>query len=85
MFLESWKEIRKLITINDFILHNCLSFTFNFRLEHNVVKGKSGVIDIQTGGGEPGVVRDKSGHLVVVSININYIILYYLCIHIKFS
>ncbi|ALC42993.1 Myo61F, partial [Drosophila busckii] len=35
-------------------------------LEHNVVKGKGGVIDIQTGA-EPGVVRDKSGHLVVVS------------------
>lgn len=35
---------------------------------HNMAKGKSGVIDIQTGGGEPGVVRDKSGHLVVVSI-----------------
>jgi len=37
-----------------------------FRLEHNVVKGKGGVIDIQTGS-EPGIVRDKSGHLVVVS------------------
>ncbi|KAI8115492.1 Myosin-IB [Lucilia cuprina] len=36
-------------------------------LEHNMVKGKSGVIDIQTGGGEPGVVRDKSGHLVVIA------------------
>lgn len=40
---------------------------FFFSLEHNMAKGKSGVIDIQTGGGEPGVVRDKSGHLVVVS------------------
>ncbi|EDW50033.1 unconventional myosin IC isoform X1 [Drosophila sechellia] len=33
-------------------------------LEHNVVKGKGGVIDIQTGA-EPGVVRDK-GHLVII-------------------
>lgn len=41
-----------------------------------MVKGKSGVIDIQTGGGEPGVVRDKSGHLVVVSIDI---VCYYKC------
>ena len=31
-----------------------------------MVKGKSGVIDIQTGS-EAGVVRYKSGHLVVVS------------------
>uniref|UniRef100_A0A1I8P1M8 Myosin motor domain-containing protein n=1 Tax=Stomoxys calcitrans TaxID=35570 RepID=A0A1I8P1M8_STOCA len=36
-------------------------------LVHNMAKGKSGVIDIQTGGGEPGVVRDKSGHLVVIA------------------
>lgn len=35
-----------------------------------MAKGKSGVIDIQTGGGETAVVRDKSGHLVVVSIYI---------------
>jgi len=35
------------------------------RVQHNVVKGKGGVIDIQTGA-EPGVVRDK-GHLVIVS------------------
>ncbi|XP_064540131.1 unconventional myosin IC isoform X1 [Drosophila montana] len=35
-------------------------------LEHNVVKGKGGVIELQTGA-EPGVVRDKSGHLVVIA------------------
>ncbi|XP_067646670.1 unconventional myosin IC isoform X2 [Eurosta solidaginis] len=35
-------------------------------LEHNVVKGKGGVIDIQTGA-EPGIIRDKGGHLVVIA------------------
>ncbi|XP_030385777.1 unconventional myosin IC isoform X2 [Scaptodrosophila lebanonensis] len=35
-------------------------------LEHNTVKGKGGVIDIQTGS-EPGVMLDKSGHLVIIA------------------
>ncbi|XP_017477184.1 PREDICTED: myosin-IB isoform X2 [Rhagoletis zephyria] len=45
---------------------NILSIVSRDTLEHNVVKGKAGVIDIQTGG-EPGIVRDKGGHLVVIA------------------
>uniref|UniRef100_A0A1A9WLI6 Myosin motor domain-containing protein n=1 Tax=Glossina brevipalpis TaxID=37001 RepID=A0A1A9WLI6_9MUSC len=45
---------------------NVLNIVGRDSLEHNVVKGKSGVIDIQTGS-EPGVIRDKSGHLVVIA------------------
>lgn len=32
-----------------------------------MVKGKAGIIDIQTGGNQPGIIRDKSGHLVVIA------------------
>uniref|UniRef100_A0A1A9ZS32 Myosin motor domain-containing protein n=1 Tax=Glossina pallidipes TaxID=7398 RepID=A0A1A9ZS32_GLOPL len=45
---------------------NILNIVGRDSLEHNVVKGKSGVIDIQTGD-EPGIIRDKSGHLVVIA------------------
>ncbi|XP_053953952.1 unconventional myosin IC isoform X1 [Anastrepha ludens] len=45
---------------------NILSIVSRDSLEHNVVKGKAGVIDIQTGG-EPGIIRDKGGHLVVIA------------------
>ncbi|XP_037936316.1 unconventional myosin IC isoform X2 [Teleopsis dalmanni] len=45
---------------------NIISIVSRDSLEHNVVKGKSGVIDIQTGA-QPGIVRDKSGHLVVIA------------------
>ncbi|XP_011189491.1 unconventional myosin IC isoform X2 [Zeugodacus cucurbitae] len=45
---------------------NIFSIVSRDSLEHNVVKGKGGVIDIQTGG-EPGIVRDKGGHLVVIA------------------
>uniref|UniRef100_A0A034W101 Myosin-IB n=2 Tax=Bactrocera dorsalis TaxID=27457 RepID=A0A034W101_BACDO len=45
---------------------NIFSIVSRDSLEHHVVKGKGGVIDIQTGG-EPGIVRDKGGHLVVIA------------------
>lgn len=35
-------------------------------MQHNLVKGKSGTIDIQTGS-EPGITRAKSGHLLVIA------------------
>lgn len=45
---------------------NILSFVERASLEHSLVNGKMGVIDIQTGN-EPGIIRDKSGHLVVIA------------------
>lgn len=36
-------------------------------LSHNLVGGKGGVIEIKTGN-EPAIMKDKSGHLIVVSI-----------------
>lgn len=39
------------------------------RLEHNLVKGKSGMIEIQTGQ-QPSITRAKSGNLIVVCITL---------------
>lgn len=38
-----------------------------FSLNHSLPRGKSGVIEIQTGS-EPSIGKNKSGHLLVVSI-----------------
>ncbi|KAL5292703.1 MYO1H family protein [Megaselia abdita] len=46
-----------------------LSIVDTASLQHNVVKGKPGVIDIQTqqNGIEPGIAKDKNGHLLVTA------------------
>ncbi|XP_055902162.1 unconventional myosin IC isoform X1 [Eupeodes corollae] len=64
-------EIPAIIECCTYIIHtvgtaNIISIVDRDSLEHNVVKGKSGVIDIQTGG-QPGINRDKNGHLVVIA------------------
>lgn len=64
-------EIPAIIECCTYIIHtvgtaNIISIVDRDSLEHNVVKGKAGVIDIQTGG-QPGINRDKNGHLVVIA------------------
>lgn len=38
-----------------------------FRIEHNMKQGKHGVIDVKVGNPER-IHKDKSGHLLIVSI-----------------
>lgn len=49
-----------------------LRFFIHFRLNHSLVRGKSGIIEIKTGSA-PGIAKAKSGNLLVVNLMVLFL------------